>query len=142
MGFRQAEEITLPLRFLTLTAHLVAVLCIVLDLDRTAARIAETPADLSGISRVLEPLAYTAMATLLVEVVGLFAGATIFNRGLTCLYILLHFIGAILTGLFVEQRWGLDAFIAIFTIFNALPCTLELLCSSWYLKGRLQEYRK
>lgn len=51
----------------------------------------------------LDPLAYTAMATLLVELVGLFAGATIFNRGLTCLYILLHFIGAILTGLFVEQ---------------------------------------
>jgi uncharacterized membrane protein YraQ (UPF0718 family) len=51
----------------------------------------------------LEPLAYTAMATLLVEVVGLFAGATIFNRGLACIYILFHFIGAILTGLFVEQ---------------------------------------
>eukprot|EP00193_Tetraselmis_chui_P005887 CAMPEP_0177766274 /NCGR_PEP_ID=MMETSP0491_2-20121128/8441_1 /TAXON_ID=63592 /ORGANISM="Tetraselmis chuii, Strain PLY429" /LENGTH=123 /DNA_ID=CAMNT_0019282685 /DNA_START=246 /DNA_END=614 /DNA_ORIENTATION=- len=123
MGFRQAEEVTLPLRFLTLTAHLVAVLCIVLDLDRTAARIAETESEISEISEVLEPLAYTAMATLLVEVVGLFAGATIFNRGLACIYILFHFIGAILTGLFVEQRWNVDALIVIFTIFNAFPCT-------------------
>lgn len=40
------------------------------------------------------------------------------------------------------QRWDLEAFIIIFALFNALPCTLELLCSSFYLTGRLQEYRK
>jgi hypothetical protein len=43
------------------------------------------------------------MACFAVEYVGLFAGVSLFMRAHTCLYILLHFAGAILTGLLYTQ---------------------------------------
>mmetsp|Transcript_14907 Transcript_14907/g.41892 ORF Transcript_14907/g.41892 Transcript_14907/m.41892 type:complete len:143 (+) Transcript_14907:478-906(+) len=142
MGFLQAEDVLLPARFLTLTSHLVVTLCIVLDLDRTAARISTPSESPEDVLRVLEPLAYTALGSLLFEVIGLFTGATIFQRGLSCIYIVLHFIGTILVGLLIEQYWSLDAYIVIFTVFNALPCVLEMMFGTFYLRGRLMEYRK
>jgi len=142
MGFRQAEDYTLPARFLTTTSHLVVTLCIVLDLDRTAARISASQAEKDATLSTLVPLAYTAMAFLLLETLGLFAGATIFNRPLTCFHILLHFLGTILVGLFIEEYWSLESYIILFTLFNALPAFLELWFGAFYLKGRFQEYRK
>mmetsp|Transcript_25192 Transcript_25192/g.59974 ORF Transcript_25192/g.59974 Transcript_25192/m.59974 type:complete len:145 (-) Transcript_25192:132-566(-) len=144
MGFLQAEDVTLPARFLTLIGHLIATLIIVLDLDRTACLMSELCEDneRSAITQTLGPLAYTAIGSLLAELAGLFLGATIFNRPLTCLQILLHFLGAILVGLFIDQGWSLDAYITLFTLFNVLPCTLELSFGVSYLRGRFMEYRK
>jgi hypothetical protein len=51
----------------------------------------------------LRSLAAASVACFAVEYLGLFAGASIFMRGHTCLYILLHFAGAVLTGLFYTQ---------------------------------------
>jgi hypothetical protein len=47
----------------------------------------------------LSSVAYAAIACFALEYLGLFLGVSIFMRGHSCLYIILHFVGAILTGL-------------------------------------------
>jgi hypothetical protein len=51
----------------------------------------------------LSSAAYAAIACLAVEYIGLFLGVSLFLRGHNCLYILLHFAGAIVTGLMYTQ---------------------------------------
>lgn len=41
-----------------------------------------------------------------------------------------------------SQRWSLDAYIVLFTIFNAFPCLLEIMFGGSYLTGRFMEYSK
>jgi hypothetical protein len=49
--------------------------------------------------RRLCSVAYAAIVCFALEYVGLFLGVSIFMHGHSCLYIMLHFVGAILTGL-------------------------------------------
>lgn len=51
----------------------------------------------------LSSAAYAAIACLAVEYVGLFLGVSLFLRAHNCLYILLHFAGAVVTGLIYTQ---------------------------------------
>lgn len=51
----------------------------------------------------LSSAAYAAIACLAVEYVGLFMGVSLFLRTHNCLYIILHFAGAIVTGLMYTQ---------------------------------------
>ncbi len=48
-------------------------------------------------------LAAASLACFAVEYLGLFMGVSIFMRPHTCLYILLHFAGAVLTALFCSR---------------------------------------
>jgi len=51
----------------------------------------------------LSSAAYAAIACLAIEFVGLFWGVSMFLRAHNCVYILLHFAGAIVTGLVYTQ---------------------------------------
>lgn len=45
-------------------------------------------------------MAWGAVACFIIEYLGLFAGVSIFYKGHSCAYILLHFVGTILTALY------------------------------------------
>lgn len=51
----------------------------------------------------LSSTAYAAIACFAVEYVGLFTGVSLFLRAHNCLYIILHFVGAVTTGLLYTQ---------------------------------------
>jgi hypothetical protein len=51
----------------------------------------------------LSSIAYAAIACFAVEYCGLFMGFSLFLRAHNCLYILLHFMGTIITGLMYTQ---------------------------------------
>ncbi|KAF8067348.1 hypothetical protein HT031_002396 [Scenedesmus sp. PABB004] len=150
MGYRAAEEITLPARFLATTAHFVAVLTILFDVRTLASQILladsteptlYSAAALDGLTRQyvsarqrrrprrrrLSSLVYAAIACFAVEYVGLFAGVSLFMRGHCVLYIALHAAGAVVTGLMYTQAWSAGALLGFVLAFNALPAALELL---------------
>lgn len=54
----------------------------------------------------LSSAAYAAIACLAVEYLGLFLGVSLFLRAHNCLYIVLHFAGAIVTALMYAQVGG------------------------------------
>ncbi|WIA13054.1 hypothetical protein OEZ85_006660 [Tetradesmus obliquus] len=136
MGFRTAEEVTLPTRFLTTTAHFIAVVTILFDVRMLASQIllagsSDTDLlaadDLMQLTKQLSSVAYAAIACFAVEYVGLFLGVSIFMHGHSCLYIVLHFVGAILTGLMYTNAWSAGALIAFVLVCNCIPAALELL---------------
>lgn len=54
-------------------------------------------------------LAWGAVACFIVEYIGLFSGVSIFFKGHACAFILLHFVGAVLTAMYytnVSSRSG------------------------------------
>lgn len=57
----------------------------------------------------LSSAAYAGIACLAVEYLGLFLGVSLFLRAHNCLYILLHFAGAIVVGLMYTQVRGVLA---------------------------------
>eukprot|EP00877_Chromochloris_zofingiensis_P003029 jgi/Chrzof1/12727/Cz07g05120.t1 len=148
MGYVSAEEVSLPTRFLTTTAHFVAVLTVLFGVDTltgqvlVANNITADPntSDFAGTRKQLQSLAYAAIACFCIEYVGLFLGVSIFFRGHCCLYIFLHFMGAVLTALFYTGAWSVAAFTAFFVIFNILPAVLELLTFAVVTKASLSSY--
>ncbi|KAF6260695.1 hypothetical protein COO60DRAFT_1269252 [Scenedesmus sp. NREL 46B-D3] len=75
----------------------------------------------------LSSVAYAAIACFALEYAGLFLGVSIFMRTHSCLYILLHFVGAILTGLMYTNAWSAGALLAVVLVTSCLPAVLELL---------------
>lgn len=78
----------------------------------------------------LSSAAYAALACLAVEYIGLFLGVSLFLRGHNCLYILLHFAGAIVTGLMYTQVGQITAAVqhGCFATGQAFSHKLLLLC--------------
>ncbi|KAI8467018.1 MAG: transmembrane protein [Monoraphidium minutum] len=149
MGFMRAEEVMLPMRFLVMTAHFIAVVTIMFDLDTLASQLLlgdGSQADLYSQPQFqetrtrLRSLAASALACFAVEYAGLFAGASLFMRGHTCLYIILHFAGAVLTGLFYTRAWAIGAFAVFFAVFNCLPAALELLTLLFVMRVSVVSY--
>jgi hypothetical protein len=64
---------------------------------------AQAGAAFAAASQRLRGLGGAALACFAVEYLGLFGGVSTFMRGHACAYILLHFAGAVLTGLFCSQ---------------------------------------
>ncbi|WIA33201.1 hypothetical protein OEZ86_006347 [Tetradesmus obliquus] len=112
MGFRTAEERMLASQILLAGSS---------DTDLLAAD------DLMQLTKQLSSVAYAAIACFAVEYVGLFLGVSIFMHGHSCLYIVLHFVGAILTGLMYTNAWSAGALIAFVLVFSCIPAALELL---------------
>ncbi|KAK9823206.1 hypothetical protein WJX72_001094 [[Myrmecia] bisecta] len=140
MKILRAEEVTLPARFLTTSAHLIATLTILFALNETAALAKGSSGDQQKAKQTLAGLAWTAVACFAVEFVGLFTGISIFFTTANCFYIFCHFVGTILVALFVGEHWSIDTYIYFFVLFNALPCIVELLIAFCVLRLRLTEY--
>ncbi|GMH39412.1 hypothetical protein BSKO_07310 [Bryopsis sp. KO-2023] len=127
MGFRQAEEVILPARFLTTVAHLVTVIAVLDGREYFVARSMGANGSYGKENKQLEVMACVALACLVVEFLGLLSGLTIFMRGLNCFHTFMHFFGAVLTWLFMEEHWKIDHYIPILVVFNGLPFLGEVL---------------
>jgi hypothetical protein len=64
------------------------------------------PLNCVACGRSMQGLLWTAVVCFIVEYVGLFLGASMFSPTLNSSYIMLHFVGAILTTLFYVQASG------------------------------------
>mmetsp|Transcript_19957 Transcript_19957/g.43675 ORF Transcript_19957/g.43675 Transcript_19957/m.43675 type:complete len:141 (-) Transcript_19957:227-649(-) len=136
------EEITVPARFLTTIAHLVATLTIVYDVDNIAhdANRHSSPSEYSGEKNTLEVLTYASLACFIIEVFGMFSGVTIFVPSIASLYIFLHTLGTILLVLFLGLHWALPTFTWLFVIFSAFPAFVEICMAFIVMKLKLFEY--
>lgn len=131
------EEITLPARFLSLTAHLATVLTVFFDIDNVVSRMLQVDPNTStnqsqikewnNTKKTLQGLIYGSYACFGIEYVTLFLGISMFFPAVMSFNVLLHFTGFILTCLFIDDAWNLDSFIAFFAIFVAFPTVIELL---------------
>mmetsp|Transcript_22840 Transcript_22840/g.38185 ORF Transcript_22840/g.38185 Transcript_22840/m.38185 type:complete len:141 (-) Transcript_22840:189-611(-) len=137
-----AEEITVPARFLTTVAHLIATLTIVYDVDNIAsdANKHSTLSEYSSEKDTLSVLAYASLACFIIEVFGLFSGVSIFVPSVSSLYVFLHSLGTILVALFVALSWALSTYTWLFLIFSAFPAFVELCMAFFVLKLKLFEY--
>ncbi|KXZ53237.1 hypothetical protein GPECTOR_7g1131 [Gonium pectorale] len=131
------EEVTLPARFLCKTAHLVAVLTVLFDVEAVVSQMYQIDpatttnrADLKLFSdrkRGVQGICYGAIACFGVEYIGLFLGISMFFPTAMALNILAHFAGTVLVALLYSDNWSYEAFAAFFAIFNIAPTVLELL---------------
>ncbi|GBF89423.1 hypothetical protein Rsub_01995 [Raphidocelis subcapitata] len=141
MGFMRSEEVTLPMRFLVTTAHLIAVVTLLFDLDALTAQVVLTEGSEFALTRQrLRGLAAASLACFGVEYLGLFAGASIFMRGHTLACIVLHFLGAVVTALFYARAWAVGAFAAAAALFSYVPATIEALTLLYVLRVSAYSY--
>lgn len=142
MGYVSSEEITLPTRFLTLTAHFIAVLTVIIDVDNLAGQavLVDESDTFESAKQKLAAAAWTAIACFAVEYLGLFMGVSIFMHSHSCLYILLHFIGTILVSLLYSQTWTAAALVGFVIAFNVLPAVLEALTLLFVARVNLFSY--
>mmetsp|Transcript_35506 Transcript_35506/g.78776 ORF Transcript_35506/g.78776 Transcript_35506/m.78776 type:complete len:152 (+) Transcript_35506:211-666(+) len=151
MGYIRAEEVTIPLRFLVLTAHFISILTIVFDLDAVVSGMTQVNPfndktsqaakdEFDGVKKTVAGLTYAGLACFGVEYITLFLGVTIFFRPLMVTNIVAHFVGLILTILFYVDNWNLDSYIAFFTVFEACPMVLELLTLFFISKFSFVKY--
>lgn len=70
--------------------------------DDDKAVLLKSPANFLMLCR-LSSAAYGAIACFAIEYIALFMGVSLFMRGHSCLYIMLHFVGAVVTGLLYTQ---------------------------------------
>ncbi|GAX74840.1 hypothetical protein CEUSTIGMA_g2286.t1 [Chlamydomonas eustigma] len=133
----KAEEVTIPLRFIVLTAHFIAVLAVVFALTTLTGSI--TQVDVSSPNtpqssityynityNKLSGFAYAALACFGVEFITLFLGVSIFIRPMMLINIIAHFLGLILDIVFYIELWPVAAWISFVVVFNFVPLTLEL----------------
>ncbi|KAG2486512.1 hypothetical protein HYH03_014814 [Edaphochlamys debaryana] len=129
------EEVTLPARFIVMTCHLISVLMVLFDVDYLVSEMLGFNADTGPPSneqafndkkQVVEGLCYGAIACFGIEYIGLFLGISMFFPQIMSLYVILHFLGAILVGLFRVDNWDVGALAAFFACFNALPTIIEI----------------
>lgn len=129
MGLIQPEEVTLPCRFLTTTAHFVLMLCILLDAGTVVVQsgtVIYSDTYYQQLSLV-QAICYAAMACFAVEYICLFLGVSIFFRALTVIYALLHFSGTVTAALLYAEGWPANAIIPIFVLFSGMPTFMELM---------------
>mmetsp|Transcript_23223 Transcript_23223/g.44342 ORF Transcript_23223/g.44342 Transcript_23223/m.44342 type:complete len:133 (-) Transcript_23223:381-779(-) len=129
----RSEDITVPTRFLMTIAHLVVTLTIIYDIDSVAD-------SANGSKTTMEALAGASLACFAVEVVGIFAGVSLFLPTLSAFYVLLHFLGTVLTILFLALRWQAAWFSIQFILFSATPALLEMVVAFGVFKLKLMEY--
>eukprot|EP00899_Mesostigma_viride_P027197 jgi/Mesvir1/7662/Mv11422-RA.1 len=137
------EHITLPARFLTSAAHLIAVLTIAFDVEMCVKRGLDSDAsnnELDSAKLQLSILAYASLGLFFVEFVAMFSGVSLFLPTFNMLYVVLHFIGTIFTIIFIAQEMDPDIFIIIFSVFIAFPVFVELIVVIALTKMRLMEY--
>lgn len=134
----------LPLRLVTKVAHLVATLVVLYDLDGlTGAALGKGSGDeLRASRRKLESLAWAAVGCFILEFIGLFSGMSMFFPTVNSFNVLLHFVGIVLTALFVtNDSWGVGSYTSIFVFCHALPALLEIAVAFAVLKFKTVPFR-
>ena len=122
----RVEDVTLPARFLTTTAHLIATLTIVYDAEDTTRRaLGSDQTDLASWQSNLEGLAWTSLIFFAIEFAGMFAGVSLFMPTANAYYIFSHFFGAVFVGLFVCLNWEIASYHWFFTLFSFFPALCE-----------------
>ena len=85
-------------------------------------------------------LAWASVIFCIIEVVLLFAGFTMFMRGVSAAQVVMHTMGLILVALFIDAHWSIDALRAIFTFFNFVPVLLESWLAVYVVKFSFQRF--
>lgn len=138
----RVEEITLPARFITTAAHLIATLTIVYDASETTKRaLGADLSDYSSSKTTLEGLAWTSLILFAVEFAGMFSGVSLFMPTANVFYIFAHFWGAVLVGLFVCLEWDIGAFGWLFTLFSLFPAAVECIIGFLVLQTNIMQYK-
>uniref|UniRef100_A0A7S0NK65 Transmembrane protein 107 n=1 Tax=Micromonas pusilla TaxID=38833 RepID=A0A7S0NK65_MICPS len=138
----RVEDVTLPARFITTAAHLIATLTIVYDSSETVKR--ALGSDLSEYSTeltLLEGMAYTSIFFFCVEFLGMFTGVSLFMPSANVFYIFAHFFGALFTGLFVTLQWDLQAYPWMFTLFSFFPAFTESVIAFLVLRLNIMQFK-
>ncbi|GLC34842.1 hypothetical protein PLESTB_001170100 [Pleodorina starrii] len=122
------EEVTLPSRFLCKTAHLVAIVTVLFDVEAVVGNLQIASSDplFDTRKQQITGLCYAAIGCFAVDYVSLFLGISMFFPAVMSLNILAHFVGTILVVLFYTDNWSFDSFVAFFAVFNVLPMLLEV----------------
>lgn len=133
---------TLPARFITTAAHLIATLTIVYDSSETVKRaLGSDLGDYSTELTNLEGLASTSIFFFCVEFLGMFTGVSLFMPSANLFYIFAHFFGALFTGLFVTLQWDLQAYPWLFTLFSFFPAFTESVIAFLVLRLNIMQFK-
>ena len=84
--------------------------------------------------------AYASVLCFVLELAGTFSGVSLFFPIVSTWYVLAHFSGAVLVGLFAAEKWDLGWFPVFFYVFSAIPCLVEGVVAFAVLKMRVLEY--
>ncbi|ACO70560.1 predicted protein [Micromonas commoda] len=138
----RVEDVTLPARFITTAAHLIATLTIVYDSSETVKRaLGSDLSDYSTELTSLEGMAYTSIFFFCVEFLGMFTGVSLFMPSANVFYIFAHFFGALFTGLFVTLQWDLQAYPWMFTLFSFFPAFTESVIAFLVLRLNIMQFK-
>jgi len=124
---RRVEEVTLPLRFLSLLTHVLVTLTFIFDMDYIIAARLPDGGSASYWKQTYQGLGWSALAALILEVLILFSGLTAFAAGAQVWLTFTHIIGSSFLGAFILRGWQLQQYTPLAVIFNFLPLAFEVM---------------
>ncbi|XP_048789091.1 transmembrane protein 107 isoform X2 [Lagopus muta] len=129
-------------RFLTMMAHLVALLIAVMAREpyvRASLPLEFSQEEYSNADTLLLCVVGSALGLLAVELGGFFSGVSMFHPGQGLLSTLLHAGAALILGLSLLEEWDLSAFTFTLCVFSVPPAAIELLLllMAMHLKRKL-----
>mmetsp|Transcript_9172 Transcript_9172/g.24854 ORF Transcript_9172/g.24854 Transcript_9172/m.24854 type:complete len:150 (-) Transcript_9172:25-474(-) len=138
-----AETTLVPGRFITTMAQLLGTIVVFFsrfENMRTALRNADLYfADQASLDAAVQTMNVSilvaitfSMVFLIVELVGLIGGFSIFNHGLNLLYIVMHTLGSIFVGMFILEEWHYVRFWYLFAFFCLPTAILEIVVIGSY----------
>ena len=80
------------------------------------------------------------LALFAVELVGVFAGVSLFLPKINALSTLLHFFGFVLTALYLAAHWRVRSFAWIFSFCSVVPAFLEAVAAFAVFKLKIVQY--
>ena len=119
----------IPTRFLVTLAHLLAVVMLFSSKDqniKVALPVKYDQTNFDDLDLELTVGLWVALACLVIELLGLFGGYTIFRTGMTLFHIVCHFVGCVMLTFFITESWHYSTFWYIFVLFSAPPVLAEL----------------
>lgn len=99
-----------------------------------------TAAQLSDDEDWLESMVGASLALFAVELVGVFAGVSLFLPKINALSTLLHFFGFVLTALYLAAHWRVRSFAWIFSFCSVVPAFLEAVAAFAVFKLKIVQY--
>uniref|UniRef100_A0A1X7UYX2 Transmembrane protein 107 n=1 Tax=Amphimedon queenslandica TaxID=400682 RepID=A0A1X7UYX2_AMPQE len=137
-----ATTTIIPCRFLALMAHLVITVMLYWSrepnvLACTNQGVVPGSDQYSTKDTQLLVAVSLSLACLIVEVVGLVTGLSMFSNTTNILSIALHVTGSILISLYVVDVWSCDIYWTIFAFFCFLPFVVEVFVIAYTLKFKV-----
>mmetsp|Transcript_1456 Transcript_1456/g.2102 ORF Transcript_1456/g.2102 Transcript_1456/m.2102 type:complete len:150 (-) Transcript_1456:91-540(-) len=149
MVYIRPSEVTVPLRFICKTVHLIAVLTVLFDLENVIGSMTNILLDTATQEQAslfhdkkttLKGLCWTAIICFIIEYITMLLGLTMYFGSIMLVNITFHFVGAILVILFYTDNWNMESFIAFFVCFNGIPAIIELLAAIFVSKFTYLRY--